>query len=387
MLVPGVLLAALLLWLAAAYEEPRFDTQAASGISWTPWQQLAPGAGLPDSLGLGASNNNCDVIAWQGRTWLAFRSAAIHFASTDARLLIVSSEDRQSWRLEHQIALGCDVREPRFAVIAGRLFFYFFRAGTSAWAFEPQSIQACVLQDEGSFSAPQDVYQPGYVVWRVRSRADTAYMSVYNGAGLYTVEDRPGDVRLLRSTDGWSWEPISEAPQISATGAEEGEFCFDAEGNLIATVRLEVAGTLVCRAEAGDLTDWESRFSPYKIDSAAMFRHAGEFYLLGRRNVAGAFLRGSDSWPDSLRRGWSLARYSLTRKRTCLYKLDLEALAAVPLQDLPSRGDTAFAGVLPLASGKFYVVNYSCPLEGYDWPWLAGQLLETRLYASELSLP
>ncbi len=384
-LAPCALLGIFLLHLATTAEPPRFPPGGDSGIAWTPWRQLAPGPTMPYSLG--ASNNNCDVIGFEGRTWLAFRTASVHFAAEDARLLVLSSADRVDWRLEHTVALGCDVREPRFAVIDGRLFFYYFRAGTDVFAFEPQAIQGCVLEADGRFSAPWDIHEPGYVVWRVRNRGDTAYMSVYDGAGLYTVADRPGDVRLLRSTDGRAWEAISAAPQITATGAEEGELCFDADGNLLATVRLEVQGSLVCRAPAEDLTRWETRFSPYKLDSAVMFPSGQDFYLIARRNVAGAFQRGSESWPASLRRGWSLARYSLTRKRTALYRIDADSLRAVPLLDFPSKGDTAFAGVLPLGDGRFWVVNYSSPLDGPDVPWLAGQLLESQLYESVLTLP
>ena len=90
--------------------------------------------------------------------------------------------------------------------------------------------------------------------------------------------------------------------------------------------------------------------------------------------------------PDSVRRGWSLARYSLTRKRTAVYRLDREARDLVPLVDLPSCGDTAFAGAVELAPGRFEIVNYSSPIDGVDWPWLGGQLTGSRLYFQELTI-
>lgn len=68
----------------------------------------------------------------------------------------------------------------------------------------------------------------------------------------------------------------------------------------------------------------------------------------------------------------------------------LKAAAAtmlVPLLDLPSKGDTAFPAKVPIDGHSYCVVNYSCPLEGADWPWLGGQLDRTNLYETVLSFP
>ncbi|HBP23646.1 MAG TPA: hypothetical protein DEA08_38450, partial [Planctomycetes bacterium] len=67
-----------------------------------------------------------------------------------------------------------------------------------------------------------------------------------------------------------------------------------------------------------------------------------------------------------------------------LYRLDLERRAPTPLFDLPSRGDTAFAGAVRLGENRWWLVNYSSPREGPDLPWLAGQVGRTHLYAGEL---
>ncbi len=194
----------------------------------------------------------------------------------------------------------------------------------------------------------------------------------YHGAGLYTTAERSGEVRLLTSSDGEHWTPLSKEPQCTVMSAEEGEFEFDEAGNLVATIRLEVQGSLVCRASKDDLAQWETHYTREKYDSALMFRRGEAFYVIARRNVAGDFNRGVDWLPASLQRGWNLARYSLTRKRTSLYKVDLTANRLIPLFDFPSRGDTAFPALLPLDTNAYYLVNYSCPLDGTDWPWLGG---------------
>jgi hypothetical protein len=189
---------------------------------------------------------------------------------------------------------------------------------------------------------------------------------------------------LLTSEDGRNWNPISEAPQLDWVGAEEPEFNFDEQGNLVALVRLEVGGgSLLCTAPKNNLARWTTHQSAYKYDSSFMFRHDGEFYVVARRNVAGPSDRGWNL-SASLNNAVNMVLYSLTRKRTSLYRVDMDAQALVPLFDLPSRGDTAFAAVAPIDHGSYYVVNYSNSLDGPDWPWCIGQLRPTTLYACTL---
>ena len=67
--------------------------------------------------------------------------------------------------------------------------------------------------------------------------------------------------------DGKQFQPISKAPQIDIQTAEEGEFIFDKENNLYATVRLEGSGALVCRADKDSLYKWNFKRYKYKFDS------------------------------------------------------------------------------------------------------------------------
>jgi hypothetical protein len=75
-----------------------------------------------------------------------------------------------------------------------------------------------------------------------------------------------------------------------------------------------------------------------------------------------------------LRTVWNQVNYSLTPKRTALWRyLQAEDRFAWIL-DLPSRGDCCFPAVLPgSAEGEHVVYDYSCALDGPDLPWLRGQ--------------
>jgi hypothetical protein len=293
---------------------------------------------------------------------------------------VLRSVDRKKWEHDSEFHVGRDIREPRFLVFKNTLFLYFFQAGTHLFRFEPQSIYVTSRGDGGLWTEPQPVFNPGYVVWRARTFGNKAYMSVYNGVGLYTTADRTGDLRLLVSEDGYDWKPISKEPQVNTVSADEGEFIFDGNGNLYATVRLETGGGLVCRAAKEDLSKWECVHTAEKYDSALLFNHSNEFYVIARRNVAGLYASGADWLPKRWQRAWWLFRYSMTRKRTCLYRLDTVALKLSPLMDFPSKGDTAFAGIVPLDKDTYWVANYSCPLDGPDWPWAVGQISGTGIY-------
>lgn len=372
-----------LLWMSLIEVPAQFDTGAARNIRHTAFEQVVPGSNVPGDLGLMDSNNNLDLVRHEGFTYFAFRTAPTHFASSIAKLIVLRSKDLVKWEKETVFSLGCDLREPRFLVFANKLFLYFVKCGTRMLHFEPNGIQVTERTADG-WTIPEAVFNPGYVVWRARAFLDKAYMSVYNGAGLYTTGDRAGDLRLLTSDDGRNWAPISERPQIDRVGAEEGEFCFDRDGNLVSVVRLETSGSLVCTAPRDDLATWSYQYSPEKYDSSLMLEHAGQFYVIARRNIAGAFEAAKQVLPDSLHRAWRMARYSLTRKRTALYRVDVAGGRLVPLFDFPSRGDTAFAAVVPLDANRFHVMNYSSKLDGPDWPWIAGQLIGSQIYSAVL---
>ncbi len=342
---------------------------------------VVPGEGMPKDFTPMHSTNNVDLTRVGTSIFMAFRTAPSHFASPNTRMYVMRSDDEgKTWEQELQLNMGKDLREPRFLYFKDKLFLYFYTGGTDPLRFQPGYIHYCERQKGGHWTEPRKIFQPGYVIWRIRTLGERAYMSVYYGIDIYGKGDR-GDARILFSSDGVDWEPISNEPQIDRVGAEEAEFVFDEKGGIVALVRLEVGGgALVCRAPADNISRWECKWTPYKVDSSLMFTHKGRYYVIGRRNVAGRSARGSDFLPEGIRNAWSMVFYSLTRKRTCIYEIDPNTLELYPLVDLPSKGDTAFAGIVPLSENKYYLVNYSSPLEGLDLPWIGGQLLGSRLY-------
>ncbi len=383
-----ILVLLILLFVTPKTEEAHFDKESAQGIAYTPPVSVVPGPTIPQALSINHSNNVLDIAEYKGEYYLGFRTAPTHFASRKAKIIVLRSPDRKQWVKDAEFQFGCDVRETRLMVFKDKLFLYFFQAGKNPFGFSPKSIFATERNPEGGWTQARPIYKPGYVVWRAKAYGDTAYMSVYYGKGLYDFwKEKTGELRLLTSTDGYDWQPVSEKPQVTEMGAEEGDFEFDDQGNLVAVVRLEMSGALVCTASKDNLGLWTTAYTPYKYDSPLLFRHNGTMYLVARRNIAGPFNREWNILPEFLQRAWNHVCYSSTRKRTSLYKVDPIMRKVIPLFDFPSTGDTSIAAITPLDRQSYCLMYYSTPIGGRDMPWFFGQLFGANIYETTLTLP
>lgn len=360
-----------------------------------PPRPVAPGPGLPPGLTLGRSNNNLDVVRHDGRLWLGLRTAPTHYASASARLeVLVSDDEGVTWALDRTIAMGRDVREPRFVSWQGRLLLYWFTAGTSGTRFQPDVIWVSERSVDGGWDEPEAISPPDCVVWRVRPVDDQLCMTLYRGAGsLFTARPVPLSVELWTSADGRAWRPVDPVhPEVHAGGAE-ADFIQLPDGRVTAVVRKEGPeggwGSDIALAPHFDRSTWVTRHDPRKFDSPFLFLDDGVPYLIARRQVAfgGRYDLGLRFLSDRLRTRVDQLVYWLTPKRTGLYRIDPEGLTATWLADLPSAGDTAFAGAVPTADGEGHLVfNYSSPVRRGWWPWFVGQLRPTHVYSVELRL-
>lgn len=352
-------------------------------IKYDDWQNLTTSGKLPAQCNIQHSNNNLDVVKYQGRYYLAFRTAPSHFASKKAVMYVVSSTDLESWQYETEFALQRDVREPRFAVYHDTLNLYFFTGGTRPMRFEPNEVLLTRKAGTGNWSAQQSVNLDGFVPWRLRTRNDTLYLSAYYGRGLYKGTHH-SNLRLFTSTNGTNWHTLSTEPQIDILNAEEGEFIFDKKGNMYATVRLEGTGALVCKAPAGNLSQWQQRRTKAKYDSALLFEHNDDVYLISRRNIDGDIDKVKNRKNDKQGRVRNLIRYSITRKVTTLYKFDKDSLTVTPVIDFPSTGDNAYAGIEQIDANTYVVMNYSSDITRKKKNWIRGQLGKTYIYWTRL---
>jgi hypothetical protein len=351
---------------------------------------------LPSELPTGASNNNVSIVLHEERLFLAWRTAPIHFATTDASMHVMSSSDLgETWEFEATWSLHADVREPLLLSQSGRLFFSFFEAGTNVAAFEPHAVWRTERTAQAQWTELSEWGELGEVPWEGRVHDGEAFLTSYHGPHYdFDAKQSELEVRFYRSSDAWNWEPAGgpgSDPKVYFGGVSEAAFGWDGDGTLWAILRNEDGdesgfGSLLCTAE-GDFADWTcpDRSDPERYDSPRMFEHEGEVYLVARRDVGGPF--GRSTAEDLVDRRWeNLTAYSARPKRTALYRIDRDAHAVVHLEDLPSAGDTAFPSIVQLDEHRFLVANYTSPPADPDRSWLEGQAAEdgTQIYLQEI---
>ena len=358
---------------------------------------VVPGPGLPPEVVLQAANNNLDLVTHDGRLFFAFRTAPSHFASAETRLYIVSTDDEVHWRYEGEFFEGTDLREPRLLSLNNKLFLYYAVLGKERLAFEPQGMRVTEYRRPGDWTPPEWFYGEGFIPWRARLLNGTAYLVAYiGGENLYEIDGEPVEVHWLKTADGRHFEPVVPGqPVVSTGGASETDFTLLDDGTVIAVSRNEAGdaefgfGSRICRAGADSPGLWRCTADPRRFDSPLVFRNGDDVYLIGRRNVTedGRFDLGRDDLPLAQQAALYAADYWNKPKRCALWRIDPEALTATFVLDLPSRGDTCFASVLPRGDGAFLVYNYSSPIDGPDVGWLMGQTGPTLIYRQMLRFP
>ncbi len=395
-----VLLAGLTAVVLAACSPPPVPapTEPAQEVVIGPTTQVLPGPGIPADTGLLQSNNNLDVLDADGARYLAIRTSLVHFATPFTKIVVFRSTDGgTTWAREAVVERGRDMREPRLLALNGTVFLYFFDAGTNPFAFEPGGVQGMERRADGTWTDPVPVSPGDAVVWRTKTVDGVPYMVRYRGGeDSYTVDREPAiAVELLTTTDGYDWTPVDPArPVVRTGGASESDFAFDDDGRLWAVMRNEAGeqgryGSLVCTAPPGDIANWDCADDPRKFDSPLVFSHEGEIWILARRQVAndGRFDLGISWLPRDLQYLAYEAAYWVTPKRLALWKLDRGTRTVNWVADLPSRGDTAFPGIVWTGPHSLLVYNYSSPIEGEDLAWVQGQLGPTNIYVTPLTLP
>jgi len=316
-----------------------------------------------DAVADGEHNSNTDMILWQGDFLLVHDARPYHLGTPDSRLVVRRSPDGRRWETLSRLQVpGKDIRDPKLAVIGGKLFLYALpNSGTMA---TPEGTVLATSDDAVTWTPFEPVGPEGWLFWRPKSPdgGATWYVPAY-------WKDH-GESILLRSSDGRRWERISTIHR--GDGNDETAIEFLPDGRLLATARLEVtpdtvlghfdAATAIAVADP-PYTEWRTvRSQVTRLDGPALFRIDDTVFAVARHQ------------PEP--RGW-LTRLGgvLSRKRTALYRVEPERL--VRLTDLPSAGDTSYAGVVE-RDGELFVDYYTSRIDR-DFPWLLGMFLPSDI--------
>jgi hypothetical protein len=358
---------------------------SAQVVTYSPLKNFTKETKFPKEVKIQNSNNNLDLISFQERYYVAFRTAPTHFASVKTWLYVVSSTDMEHWSFEDSIHLGYDMREPRFYSHHDTLFLMFFRGGTKMLRFEPNEVLVVYKTRTSGWSSPVNVGLDGFVPWRVRMRSDTLYLSAYYGKNLYNNTHK-ANLRLLSSTDGFHWTNLSKEPQLNLSSVEEGEFIFDKLGDMYGIARLESSGSLLTYASHDSLSNWHSIYSPFKYDSSLLLDDDDDIYLLSRRSLGGKMTKAPKWMNEKQARNFNIFMYPFSRKVTAIYRFNKVDKVLVHILDFPSTGDTAFPAVTKLGHGKYFFMNYSSDITGPRKNWIRGQLGKTYIYLTVLQI-
>ncbi len=360
----------------------------------------------PANIATQPSNNNLDVVSFGGRTFLAWRTAPTHFASSDTKILI-ASEGPDGWRSEGEFSLGTDLREPRFMAMGDRLFLYFAMLGTDPTAFQPQGTMVTEYVGQGTWGTPTKLALGDFIPWRARGNANGGVIVGYDGGeNIYDFNGQPIEIRYLTTTDGVTMTPLWPATPVALSGgSSETDFATLDDGTVVSVSRNEAGddehgfGSVICRAEASAPGSFHCNTDKRKFDSPLVFQNGDDIYLVARRNMtpSGDYDLGLGLLPLEAQATTYEVAYSSTPKRCSIWKVDPDALTVTWLQDLPSRGDTCFPSMI-MGDHKVTLYNYTSPLaDALDcpsWPntcadpsWIEGQLFPTEIYRIDVALP
>ncbi len=317
----------------------------------------------------GRHNSNTDMIVWNDEFYLIYASSPYHFASGKSRLNLLRSDDALEWeQIATFDAAGEDIRDPKLAIIGSRMFLYALK--NREFTAEPYQTVCTVSDDAVNWSPFREIEPQGWLFWRPKRLDDTWFVPAY--------WHEHGKSALLRSTDGVNWTVhavIHEGDRNDETAIE-----FLADGRMIATARLEVSNsyfghpegcTLIAIAEA-PFKAWISTARSFltRLDGPNLFTYNGSVYAVGRYqpDPGGPFTRQGSIF---------------SRKRTSLFLVREDGL--IRLSDLPSAGDTSYAGVV-VRGDDLYICYYTSAIDR-DYPWLLGMVLPSSIRIAKVDLP
>ena len=319
----------------------------------------------------GRHNAFTDLVFWRAGFWMAFVSSPSHFASRRSRIVLLHSPDTRAWKEVARFdGHGEDIRDPKLAVVNDHLLLLALLNRN----FDPLPYQTVCAASPDGLSWPDLVpaVPPGWLLGRPKPSVKGDLVAPAHNLST-------GAVRLFASQDGLVWK--AGATITSNQGADETAIEFLPDRRLIAITRLEANGGVFGHPQAGTLLSvaeppyekWTAISSNHltRLDSPALFTHQGQIFAVGRfqPHIAGPF-----EWQGS----------AFSRKRTSLFQVGVSGEGLTHLVDLPSAGDTAYAGVVVL-NEQAYISYYTSPLRP-DPAWLVGMLFPTSIRMAVIPL-
>jgi len=316
----------------------------------------------------GSHNSNTDLIRWNGAFWMVYVSSPFHMGSSESRLVIERSTDTRDWQMVTSFNLeGKDVRDPKFSIVNGTLFLYTLEnEGLVANPYRTLYSNSDDGMRWSEFSTIPGT--DGWLFWRpFNGPNDEHFVPAY--------WHEHGRSALFTSTNGTHWQFVSTIHEEA--GVDETACELRSDASMICTVRVEgVPDTIIGRNSGGTVVavseqpyhDWHRTTDDVtRLDGPNLFTIGERTFAIGRYQPE----------QDGL---FHQMGGVLSKKRTSIFLLEDAGLTYI--SDLPSSGDTSYAGVV-VENETIFSCYYTSDVEA-DYPWLIGMIASSSIEFVEL---
>jgi hypothetical protein len=356
---------------AAAGEQPAFVRSA---------EILVPGdlENQDCRTGVCQHNENTDLTRWKGDIYFAHRTAGSQVLGPNSSLRVYRSEnDGRSFELRAIIPAppDRDIRDPHFYKVGKRLHI---KAITRLPGFALRDTGAGSISIEThsrngkTWSGLNEIGPIEWGFWRVVEHDGMYYSAAYQDGDLQVV--------LYRSRNGKRWKEGAQIYGVSEDTPLETELIPTPSGKrMLGLVRMDGTDTELFGAQGRLRTKvcWARKpFDEFhcpqelvgvRLDGPVAFWWKGRLFVIARKHIPG---------PD-------------IRKRTALYEitgnLERGPIDIVEHGELPSAGDTSYAGVARIGGPRFLATWYSSP-PAEDPSWIEGFVGRTDIWQATLDL-
>jgi hypothetical protein len=329
-------------------------------------------------------SENTDLINWHDAIYLVHRTAKSQILGDNSSLRILKSADGgKTFDLQAILAapttppMGRDIRDPHFYVVGDKLYIKTLcrLPVLSKRDSDVDTLPQWTSSADGKTWTPLQTYADKngmpwstHSFWRIKQQAGVYYSAAYL--------DGDKSVTLFSSKDGVVWEKGPDVYTVAEDTPLETELAFMPSGKLLALVRMdgtddELLGdvgrlrTKLCwSAPPYSSFSCPDEFMGQRLDGPLTFFHDGRLFVVARKHL------GKDD-----------------RKRTSLFEITgmLEGgpLSIKELGELPSAGDTSYAGVATIDPTHALVTWYSGNLDK-DEGWIFGMLDITDIWQGTL---
>jgi hypothetical protein len=307
-------------------------------------------------------SENTDLTVWGDAIYLVHRTAESQILGPNSSLRVYRSDDHGATFTLFSIIpapIDRDIRDPSFYIIDGKLAIKTLTRlpvnSTRDSNVDTIAMNTTSSDDGHTWSPLQPIGPETWSYWRIKDDANGVH---YTAA----YEDGDSSIRLFTSTDGLAWTMGASIYDVAADTPGETELVFMPSGQLLALVRMdgtddEILGaqgrlrTMVCWATPPYASfSCPQTLDGVRLDGPVAWLHGDRLFVIARKHIIGV---------DN-------------HKRTALYEigggLDGGELSIVEHGELPSAGDTSYAGVAPIDDHRVVVTWYSSSI-AEDEPW------------------